>query len=100
MGDLNTAGGPAEMGDPNSQYQRLRNELATARSNWVDLGELMTGDVGTGDPGGGRRIDYIFVSNPHEGARLRPLAAQTQCFSDAKVESLSDHCAVEATLEH
>ena len=100
MGDFNTIGDQVEVDNTRSQYHRMCRELATARSNWLDLG-LLTGRAawGTrdaGQPSGGNRIDYIFVSNPNSEVALESVQARSLRFPDPEVGFLSDHCAVEA----
>ena len=45
----------------------------------------------------GKRIDYIFLSNPvGKAGRLEPVSIAVNLFRDPKVYALSDHNAVEA----
>ncbi len=105
MGDMNTRGNPASRRDPDSQYHDMMSSLRRGRpgTTVVDLWlELNTGVGGTSSqetPDGGRRIDYILLSNPGGGTnRLRPLAMRVNRFLDPRVIALSDHSAVEADL--
>jgi endonuclease/exonuclease/phosphatase family metal-dependent hydrolase len=105
LGDFNTDGRPNCLKDPASQYQRMYETLKHARpsASFIDLWPSLSSEPGgTNDPDipdGGERIDYIFLSNPADARpRLRPTAVRVNQFLDAKMKSLSDHCAVEVDL--
>ncbi len=100
LGDLNLLGDGPELSNPNSQYGSLRRELSTVRETWSDLGlmfeasERSTFDANS--PTGGRRLDYILLSDPILGPSLIPLSSSVRRFADRHVEFLSDHSALEA----
>jgi endonuclease/exonuclease/phosphatase family metal-dependent hydrolase len=105
MGDMNTGGSASEMQSPGSLYNIMLLEYQKGRPGApvIDLWpQLNSGPGGTGNPekpGGGGRIDYIFLSNPVRGAlKLKPLVCRVNGFADPKVVTLSDHAAVEADL--
>lgn len=103
LGDLNTNGGRKAMDDPNSQYRRLRQRLETVRATWLDVGatidESRWGTMPADEVERANRIDYLFVANPPDDDGLRLRAAHVERFADPRVKFLSDHAAVEATLE-
>lgn len=103
LGDMNTAGGAAELADAGSPYHQLRRALAAGRPAappadlWPRLHERI---VGTKDPfraDGGRRLDYIWVSLPD--GRLVPHSMRVEPFRDPRVVALSDHLALEASFD-
>ncbi len=105
LGDFNTPGTP---GDPpkGTPYGRLLECLRRARRGLPleDLGRTLGGAAGTDDPDladGGKRIDYIFLSDPgadRPAPRLRAAEVRVNRFADGHVTTLSDHAAVEARL--
>lgn len=105
MGDMNTAGNVRHRQDAHSAYHTMMSIYGRARpgSKVVDVWPLLNaGEGGTKDqtsPSGGKRIDYVFLSNPLEGGpRLRPISARVRPFLDPRVVALSDHSAVEAVF--
>lgn len=105
MGDMNTRGGESERNDKNSQYHKLLSAFRAARPNEELIDVFLAvgqGPAGTSDqdrPDGGRRIDYILISNPAAGSRLVPRAARVERFLDKRFGALSDHNGVEAVLD-
>ncbi len=105
MGDLNTRGGVEFRNDPESQYRQLMKALEDARpAGVIDVWPALMGDAlgGTTEQDSidtGKRIDYIIVGNPQDGPALNPVSIEVNRFQDEKVVALSDHNAVEATLE-
>lgn len=110
MGDMNTRGNPEYRSDDSSQYRMMMDAFTGCRpgAELLDLWPHLKGDAvgGTNDQTSseiGRRIDYIFVSNPGKGSaggviRLDPRDVRVNLFQDPEVEALSDHNAVEADL--
>jgi endonuclease/exonuclease/phosphatase family metal-dependent hydrolase len=104
MGDFNTRGNPPAQRDPESKYHLLLSVLRKARPTVVDLWPTLHGNAIGGTsiqetPDSGRRIDYIFLSNPStSGSKLTPLDVRVNGFLDPRVGALSDHSAVEADL--
>lgn len=105
MGDMNTRGNPRYRDDRKSAYHTMLSTYRKARpdAKTLDLWPTLNkGEGGTSDQtsvDGGKRIDYIFLSNPSGGRyRLRPLAARVNPFRDPRVVALSDHSAVEAEI--
>ena len=106
MGDFNTDGRPRFMKDRGSPYHRMMTQLQQGRPGALlcDLWPLHSAKPGgTNAPetaDGGKRIDYIFISNPAGGnSCLTSTAVRVNPFRDSKVLSLSDHSAVEVDLE-
>lgn len=107
LGDLNTRGGADYRKDPESQYSRLMDLLADARSGleWIDLWphlhkESLGGTTEQQSASIGKRIDYILLSNPRPPqSGLEPLSVSVELYQDEKVTALSDHNAVVAELE-
>lgn len=106
VGDLNTNGSKENRADPDSQYAQLMNEFTKVRpSGMIDVWVTLRGDEygGTSDQEStetGKRIDYIFVSNPNRTARcLVPKSIEVKTYQDEKVTALSDHNAVVAEFE-
>lgn len=103
LGDFNTNGNPPQRQDANSQYARLTAAFKAKLpdADVVDLWPLLKPDQlgGTSEQESseeGKRIDYIFFSNPNDGAaRLEPLDVRVNPFLDERVDALSDHSAVE-----
>lgn len=105
MGDFNVAmerSNAISYSTESTPYQRMRRALSASGHPFTDVGELGTPrPFGTSNAiveHGGRRIDYIFVSQPsaNVNARLRALNTKTLQFHDDRVPegSLSDHAAV------
>lgn len=103
LGDLNTNGGRRAMDDGDSQYRRLLAGLEKIRPTWLDVGATIApthwGTMPADEVERAHRIDYIFVANPPDGDDLRVRATHVERFADPRVKFLSDHAAVEATLE-
>jgi len=106
VGDLNTNGLKENRADPDSQYAQLMKELnATRSSGLIDVWVALRGDEygGTSNQEStekGKRIDYIFVSDPDQpGQRLVPKSIEVKTYQDEKVTALSDHNAVVAVFE-
>lgn len=103
LGDLNTNGGQKAMDDPNSQYRRLTRLLERVRTKWLDVGATIDpkqwGTMPADEVERAHRIDYLFVANPVDGDDLHVRATHVERFADPRVKFLSDHAAVEATLE-
>lgn len=106
VGDLNTNGLKANRDNPNSQYTQLMKEFNKARPSgmtdvWVALrGEEYGGTSDQDSTETGKRIDYIFISNPDQpGRRLVATSIEVKTFQDEKVIALSDHNAVVAVFE-
>ena len=103
LGDFNIDAAPADSG---SQYNKLLALLTEANWTLVDTGRsLATGPAGTSEAtahDGGRRIDYIMLSQKQSVSSVRLDALRTQHLRllDEKVEegSLSDHSAVRSVL--
>ena len=105
MGDFNVTAddtvGPGNA-DSDTPYQRLCSALSHNGRELVDVGRVcQQGNGGTSDAlgeDGGRRIDYIFVSDPKAtlNTRFDPIEARTLPMLDSEVPeaSLSDHLAV------
>ncbi|MFO0945236.1 MAG: sphingomyelin phosphodiesterase [Planctomycetota bacterium] len=103
LGDMNTRGNPEYMTNPEAPYHRLLKNLGSSRpmGSFLDLWpHLEKGPGGTSKQSktdGGSRIDYVFFSNPMEGASaLVPLKIEVDPYFDPKVVALSDHSAVKA----
>lgn len=106
VGDLNTNGLKENRTDPDSQYSQLMNELNKVRpSGMTDVWVALRGDEhgGTSEQDStetGKRIDYIFISNPaHTGRHLVPTSIEVKTYQDEKVTALSDHNAVIAEFQ-
>jgi endonuclease/exonuclease/phosphatase family metal-dependent hydrolase len=110
MGDFNVAADTepySDRRDGRSPYRRLRRKLTHNGLRLVDAwDELAMGHVGTSNAllaDGGRRLDYIFFSQPDgDGSgRITPREVRALPFVDAKVRegSLSDHLAVACRAE-
>jgi len=106
LGDFNTNGLKENRTDPDSQYTQLMNELNSVRpSGMIDVWVALRGDEygGTSDQESteiGKRIDYVFFSNPQQPAhRLVPKSIEIKTYQDHKVTALSDHNAVVAEFE-
>jgi len=106
LGDFNTKGSQPFRDDPDSQYSQMMAALNAARPNapvvdvWLELRPDEFG--GTSDQDStetGKRIDYILMSNPSDGAsRLVPEDIEVRLYQDEKVTALSDHNAVAANF--
>lgn len=103
LGDLNTNGSRKNMDDTNSQYRRLLGLLEKIRAKWLDVGAAIDpsrwGTMPADEVERAHRIDYVFVANPVDGDELHVRATHVERFADPRVKFLSDHAAVEATLE-
>jgi endonuclease/exonuclease/phosphatase family metal-dependent hydrolase len=107
MGDFNTLGDQAQLDNPASDYHRMIGNFKAAQPSssfsdlWLDHGQGPGGTSAQVIPDGGKRIDYIFTLNPRSPGQLRLETEQVSVnrFLDAKVIALSDHNAVEATLQ-
>jgi endonuclease/exonuclease/phosphatase family metal-dependent hydrolase len=104
LGDLNTDGGVSGIATAEPDYRRMLDVLIAALGDrglqdlWVECGQ---GSGATCDfnEHGGKRLDYILLSNGNGCARpLRATNAKVNHFEDARVGALSDHSAVEAEL--
>jgi endonuclease/exonuclease/phosphatase family metal-dependent hydrolase len=107
MGDFNTLGNSAQLEDSQSAYHLMTGKFRDARPEsqfsdlWTSFGK---GHGGTSDQlreEGGKRIDYIFLLNPQTQAapKIETQKVAVNRFLDPKVIALSDHSAVEATLQ-
>lgn len=103
LGDLNTRGNPEYMQRPKSQYNVMMRIFRQARPGakltdvWPHLKSTNGGTSRQTAPDGGRRIDYVLLSNPAgDSHRLRPVGVRVNHFLDPRVVALSDHSAVEA----
>lgn len=111
LGDFNVAADPVHQGNGTAQaarlnghspYRQLRSKLLHNGQQLVDVwADIETTHGGTSNalaPNGGRRLDYIFVSDarPGDATRLDPQDILALPFADEKVPegSLSDHLAV------
>ncbi len=91
----------------NSPYRQLRSKLTHNGRQlvdvWADIEETHGGTSNALAPDGGRRLDYIFVSDSRAGApgRLLPQDVMALPFADKNVPegSLSDHLAVTCRAE-
>jgi endonuclease/exonuclease/phosphatase family metal-dependent hydrolase len=115
MGDFNVAADTesyAARRDGRSPYRRLRRKLTHNGRRLVDVWDTLSAcHGGTSDalaPDGGRRLDYIFVSDPvvrepdtSDSSRLTPRDIVSLPFTDRTVAegSLSDHLAVACRAE-
>lgn len=107
LGDLNTRGNASHRKNPDSKYHQLFNVLARAvpEHRLVDTWPtLYPGkDGGTKyqtKPTGGPRIDYIIIGQSKQSKNeIRTDSIRVNRYLDKKVEALSDHSAVEATLK-
>ena len=107
LGDFNTYGMAEYEADPKSQYSQLLTLLNESRpkAGFIDVWRRLRGK----DFGGtteqdstetGKRIDYIFLSNPNPPAlQLKPVSIRINPHPDPRVIALSDHNAVEAEFE-
>lgn len=103
LGDFNIEAAPE---DPESQYQTLLAALYDSNQRLMDAGHNVTkGPKGTSNAiteDGGRRIDYIFLSENPASSKVRLELLQTQHLRliDEKVKegSLSDHLAVKSVM--
>jgi endonuclease/exonuclease/phosphatase family metal-dependent hydrolase len=103
LGDLNTHGSRKAMDDANSQYRRLLGLLEKVRAKWLDVGatidEAQWGTMPADEVERANRIDYVFIANSLDGDELRVRSTHVERFADPRVKFLSDHAAVETTLE-
>ncbi len=104
LGDLNTRGNAPYRQDPESQYNDMMSILRGGRPGapvvdvWPHLYST-PGGTSRQEGYGGRRIDYILMSNPEAGSyRLVPVTMRVNRFLDPRVVALSDHSAVEAVF--
>lgn len=103
LGDFNTKGMADQWEKSESPYNVLLKALNGVRGKEavVDVWRALRGKAfgGTTEQESaevGKRIDYIFLSNPPGGsARLKPTSIEVNLFRDPKVIALSDHNAVE-----
>ncbi|MEM8944800.1 MAG: endonuclease/exonuclease/phosphatase family protein [Planctomycetota bacterium] len=103
MGDLNVAADPVGGLGQRTEYQQMLTALSAHGRRYADLGAAAS--TGTSDAiatDGGRRIDYLLVSNPTEQAMLQMVTHDTKHLRllDERVPegSLSDHMAVSCRL--
>ncbi|MCA9437066.1 MAG: endonuclease/exonuclease/phosphatase family protein [Candidatus Omnitrophica bacterium] len=107
VGDFNTYGMPKYWEDPESQYSRLMSILDQVRPGgrfldiWRELmGTSFGGTTEQDSTEKGKRIDYIFLSNPIPPAiGLKPISIEVNLYQDPKVVALSDHNAVIAEFD-
>lgn len=106
LGDLNTNGLKEQRTAPDSQYAQLMRALNDVCTGgvvdvWAALRENEHGGTTHQESTEiGKRIDYIFYSNPSQpGKRLVPKSIDVLTFQDERTTALSDHNAVVATFE-
>lgn len=106
-GDMNTRGSAEDVAHSESDYRLMLSTYQKGRGDaplidaWLAAGQ---GPPGTTDQensvDGGKRIDYIFFSNPSAGAaRLSAKTVTVNRFLNPKVGALSDHSAVEGLFD-
>lgn len=106
LGDLNTRGNIRYRHTPGSTYNQLWDVLTRAvpRHRLVDSWPTLHPDEDGGtknqtEPTRGPRIDYIILGQTRDQcSQLSVEEVRVNPYLDEKVEALSDHSAVEATL--
>ncbi len=106
LGDLNTRGNLKYRQAPGSTYNQLWDVLTQAvpRHHLVDSWPSLHPDEDGGtknqtEPTRGPRIDYIILGQTmNRCSHLSVEKVRVNPYLDEKVQALSDHCAVEATL--
>ncbi|XZE18567.1 endonuclease/exonuclease/phosphatase family protein [Pirellulaceae bacterium SH449] len=106
LGDFNTNGLKEQRADSDSQYTQLMRALNDVRTGgvvdvWASLRANEHGGTTHQESTEiGKRIDYIFYSNPSQPSkRLVPKSIDVLTFQDERTTALSDHNAVVANFE-
>ncbi len=107
LGDFNTRGGQEERDDKQSAYNDMTGRFQAACEEsalidlWPAIGKGVGGTTDQESQDGGKRIDYIFLLSPNRNSapKLKGTQVAVNRFLDDRVYSLSDHSAVEATIE-